>query len=190
MPQQDRLDRFEQWLIATKARQLAGKAGFTQSDVADIEQDIRVDVLRRLPKFDSAKSNRHTFIAMLVSRCVATILERECAEKRNRGRHPRSLNAPIRDPEGREVDVYQTLDVNARRPGRSEQEVRDLRADVQAAVASLPEHLRPWCAVFAELGIREASRELGIPRCRLQRIKAEIRAAFEAAGLADYFPEI
>lgn len=184
-----RLDRFEEWFIARKARQLAGKAGVTQSDVEDIEQDIRLDVLRRLPRFDPAKSNRHTFIAMVVRRCVASILERRRAEKRNFGLRPRSLNAPIRDAQGREVELHQTLAGDAGRPGRSEEELRDLRADVQSAVTSLPEHLRPWCKVFAELGIREASRELSVPRCRLQRFKAEIREAFEEAGLADYLPE-
>lgn len=184
-----RLDRFEEWFIARKARQLAGKAGLTASDVEDIEQDIRLDVLQRLPRFDPAKSNRHTFIAMVVRRCVASILERLRAEKRNCGRRPQSLNAPIRDAEGREVELSQTLASDARRPGRSEEELRDLRADVQSAVASLPEHLRPWCKVFAELGIREASRELKVPRCRLQRFKSEIRSHFEESGLADYLPE-
>ena len=185
-----RLDRFEEWFIARKARQLAGKAGFTPTDVEDIEQDIRVDVLQRLPRFDPAKSNRHTFIAMVVRRCVASILEGRRAEKRNSGRRPQSLNAPIRDAEGREVELHQTLGGDARRPGRNEAGLRYLRADVRAAVASLPERLRPWCEVFTEQGIREASRELHVPRCRLQRIKAEIRAAFEEAGLADYLPEI
>lgn len=189
MSHQVRLDRFEEWFISRKARQLAGRAGFTTSDVEDIEQDIRLDVLQRLPRFDPAKSNRHTFIAMVVRRCVASILERQRAEKRNGGRRPQSLNAPIRDAEGREVELHQVLSGDARRPRRSEAELRDLRADVRAAVASLPEQLRPWCKVFAELGIREASRDLQVPRCRLQRFKTEIRAAFEEAGLADYLPE-
>jgi RNA polymerase sigma-70 factor (ECF subfamily) len=189
MSQQVRLDRFEEWFILRKARQLAGKAGFTTDDVEDIEQDIRLDVLQRLPRFDPAKSNRHTFIAMVVRRCAATILERQRAEKRNRGRRPQSLNALIRDADGREVDFYQTLAGNAHQPGRREEELRDLIADVRRVVASLPDYLRPWCDVFGELGIRETSRELHVPRCRLQRIKAEIRAAFEEAGLEDYLPE-
>ena len=184
-----RLDQFEEWFIARKSRQLVGKAGFTPSDVEDIEQDIRLDVINRLRRFDQAKSSRHTFIAMVVRRCVASILERRRAEKRNGGRRPQSLNSPIRDAEGREVELYQTLDASAGRPGRSEEELRDLRADVRAAVASLPEHLRPWCKVFAKLGIREASRELHVPRSRLQRFKAEIHDAFEETGLADYLPE-
>lgn len=190
MSQQVRLDRFEEWFIARKARQLAGRARFTQSDVEDIEQNNRMDVLQRLPRFDPAKSNRHTFIAMVVRRCVTSILEGRRAEKRNGGRRPQSLNAPICDAEGRAVELHQTLGGDARRPGRSAEEPRDLRSDVRAAVAALPEHLRPWCEVFTEQGIREALRELRAPCCRLQRIRAEIRAAFEEAGLADYLPEI
>ena len=96
MSQQVWLDRFEEWFIARKARQLAGKAGFTPSDVEDIEQDIRMDVLKRLPRFDPAKSNRHTFIALVVRRRVASILEARRAVKRNGDRRPQSLNAPNR----------------------------------------------------------------------------------------------
>ncbi|HNQ22465.1 MAG TPA: sigma factor [Phycisphaerae bacterium] len=185
MSHQVRLDRLEEWFIARTARQLAGKAGFTPSDVEDIEQDIRLDVLQRLPRFDPAQSSRHTFIVMLVRRCAASILERRRAEKRNRGRRSESLNVNIRDAEGREVERHQTIDSDTGRPGPSDEQRRDLMADVRAVVASLPEHLRFWCVVFDQRGIREASRELGIPRCRLQRIKAEIRVAFEAAGLSD-----
>ncbi|MBU0640957.1 MAG: hypothetical protein KKB50_19005 [Planctomycetes bacterium] len=142
MSYQVRLDRFEEWFIARKARQLAGSAGFTTSDVEDIEQDIRLDVLQRLPRFDPARSNRHTFVAMLVRRCAASILERQRAEKRNRGQRPQSLNAPVRDTDGREVELHQTVDAHACRPGPSE-ESRDLIADVRRVVAGLPDHLRP-----------------------------------------------
>ena len=189
MSHQFRFDRFEQWLIADKARQLAGKVGFTQSDVEDIAQEIRLDVVERLSRFDPAKSNRHTFISMLVAKCVASIIERECAQKRNYGRRPHSLNAPIRDAEDREVELHQALGEDARRPGCSEEERRDLIVDVRRVVASLPDDLRTWCKVFASQGIREASREFDVPRCRLQRIKAKIREAFEQAGLADYLGE-
>jgi RNA polymerase sigma-70 factor (ECF subfamily) len=186
---QVRLDRFEEWFIARKARQLVGKAGFTTSDVEDIAQDIRLDVLQRLPRFDAARSNRHTFIAMVVRRCAASILERQRAEKRNCGRRPRSLNAPVRDSDGHEVELHQTLDAHTGRPEASEKS-RDLIADVRRVVASLPDDLRPWCEVFGEVGIREAARALRVPRSRLQRIKSELRTAFEAAGLADYLPDI
>ena len=186
MSHQVRLDRFEEWFIARKARDLSGKAGFTADDVEDIEQDMRLDVLQRLGRFDPARSNRHTFIAMVVRRCAATILEGRRAEKRNGGRPVQSLNAPICDAQGREVELYQTLDAGVGRPGRSEEELRELRDDVRRVVASLPDHLRPWCEVFSAVGIREASRRLQTPRKRLQQLKRKIRTAFKTAGLDEY----
>jgi len=187
---QVRLDRVEEWLVRCRARQLVGKAGFTASDVEDIEQDMRVDVLQRLTRFDPARSNRHTFVAMLVRRCAASILECQRAEKRNRGQRPQSLNARVRDGEGCEVELHQTIDTHTGRSGSSDEQHRDLIADVRRVVASLPNDLRPWCEVLGEAGIREAARALRVPRSRLQRIKSELRAAFEAAGLADYLREI
>lgn len=188
MSQQVRLDRFEEWFIARKARKLAGRAGFTASDVDDIEQDIRLDVLQRLPRFDPAKSNRHTFIVMLVRRCAASIVERRRAAKRNGGRRLRSLNAAIRDADGDDVELGQALSDDARLP-ECDDDARDLQADVRRTVATLPAELRRWCQILATMSIREASRKFHVPRCRLHRIRAEIRAAFEAAGLGDYMPD-
>ncbi len=39
-------------LVHHKARQLVGKAGYTQDDVDDIKQDLIVDLLERLSQFD------------------------------------------------------------------------------------------------------------------------------------------
>ena len=187
------LDRFEDWFIRRKARQLVGRCGFVASDFHDIAQDLRLDVLRRLARFDGSKSKRHTFVAMVVRRCVASMLERRRAEKRNNRRRVRSLNEPIHDPAGNEVELWATLDLGAdiRRTvsddgSDRDLEHRDLVIDVQRVVASLPDDLRSWCSVLGELGIREASRVLGFPRSRLCRIVDQIRAAFEQAGLGEY----
>lgn len=186
MPQQQHLDRFEEWFIARKARQLVGRAGFAPDDVDDIRQDLRVDALQRLSRFNAAKSNRHSFITLVVRRCVATMLESRRAVKRNGGRRLQSLNLLVCDQDGREVELYQMLDAQAGRPGRQEAELCDLVADVRGAVASLPEHLRPWCEIFQSMGIRQASRELHVPRTRLQRLVREIRATFGQMGLEEY----
>ena len=39
-----------------KARKLIGQLGFTESDQPDIEHDLIVDLLARLPKFDPSKA--------------------------------------------------------------------------------------------------------------------------------------
>jgi hypothetical protein len=49
MSQQFHLDRFEECFIHHMARKLVGKAGLTDSDLDDIKQDLRADVLGRDP---------------------------------------------------------------------------------------------------------------------------------------------
>ena len=181
------LDRVEEWFIKSKARQLMNKAGFSVSDIEDIEQDLRLDVLERLPGFDPTKSNRRTFIAMVVNCRAATILKRRHAEKRNGGDWLRSLDVLVPGEDDDEVAFHETLEGDVRRPiERTAEERCDLVADVHQVVASLPDDLRPWCAILAEQNISEASREFGVPRIRIYQIKARIRAAFERAGLEGY----
>ncbi len=186
MLHQVRLDRFEEWFIRCKARQLAGRAGFTISDVEDIEQDIRLDILQRLPQHDPVKSNRHTFVVMLVRRCVASLLEARRAPSRNGGRQLQSLNAVTADHDGQRVELQTMLTTDFRRPRLGAPERRDLVADVRRAVAALPADLRPWCEVLGQTPIDRTARDFRIPRSRLRRIREAIRTAFEEAGLAAY----
>jgi len=48
----DGLDEYAVKLIKHKARQLVGRAGFVDADRHDLEQDMVIDLLRRLPRFD------------------------------------------------------------------------------------------------------------------------------------------
>lgn len=189
MSQQFRLDRFEEWLIHHKARQLVGKAGFMPSDIDDIRQDLRADALQRLAGFDPDKSQRHSFIALVVTRAVATMLEHRKTAKRGGGRVPLSLNEMVRDGEGNEVELYQTIDAEIGRPGRAGQELRELAVDVRAVVNRLPADQRALCRHLRTMSICEAARAIGVPRTTLNELVRKVRAAFEEAGLHDYLRE-
>lgn len=95
MSQRFVLDGFEERFIHHMARKLVGKAGFTDSDLDDIKQDLRADVLSRLGRFDPARSPRHGFVVMRARRCAATILERRRAAKRNGGGAPAAARSAI-----------------------------------------------------------------------------------------------
>ncbi|RMF23507.1 MAG: hypothetical protein D6760_05195, partial [Deltaproteobacteria bacterium] len=79
-------------LIRFKARQLCRRPGFTPSDRADIEQEFRVDLLERLPRFDAGKAQLNTFIARVIERKAASIVRHRTAEKRAPEREECSLN--------------------------------------------------------------------------------------------------
>jgi len=187
------LDRFEEWFIKRQARQLVEKAGFPVDEVEDIQQEMRIYVLEGLiRRFDKAKSVRHTFVVTVVRYCSSVIQRQRCAAKRNGGRPLQSLNDTLLDAEGNEVELHDMIDRDARRStdgNREHEERRDLIVDVRRVVASLPDHLREWCAVLGELGIREAARKYHVPVSRVRQIKAEIHAVFADAGLGSYLPQ-
>lgn len=172
-------------LIRFKARQLCRRPGFTPSDRADIEQEFRVDLLERLPHYDSAKAQLNTFVARVIERKAASIVRHRTAEKRAPEREECSLNDEVRDADGRLVDRHQTTPEAAstwQRLHDLTRDVSDLRERLESDV-----HRR----VMDELGrggtINSVAHDLGISRRAVQRCIAELREAFEDAGLREYF---
>jgi len=114
-----RLDRFEEWLISRKARELADMAGFHHGDIEDIEQEIRFGVLQRLPQFDPRKAGRHTFVAMIVRYQALAMLKHRRAGKRNGGKWLKSLNTLVPDEDGNSVAISAARHAaNGRRAGQ------------------------------------------------------------------------
>lgn len=188
MRRQFHLDRFEEWFIRRKAKQLVGKAGITKSQRDDVAQDLRTDVIDRLDAFDPVRSNRHTFVAMTVKHGAARILERRLAAKRAAGREQYSLNSTVTDLEGSPVERHQLLADD--RPGRPEGEDRDLVNDVREVIAGLPAAFQEVCRhILAGKTVKQTAAALGIPRTTLYRDLRAIKTAFEGAGLGAYFRE-
>ena len=50
------IDEYAVRIIKYKARQLVGRVGFTESDREDLEQEMILDLLQRLPKYDPARA--------------------------------------------------------------------------------------------------------------------------------------
>lgn len=83
-------------LIRIKARQLIGKAGFTAADKEDIEQELMLDLLQRLKKFDPTKAKRTTFMVRVVNHRIASLIEERQARCRDWRLCLDSLDEPIR----------------------------------------------------------------------------------------------
>src|SRR4051812_1985208 len=80
-------------LIQRKARQISRRAGFSRSDVQDIEQDLTLALLRKLPQFDPRRgASPDTFADRVIISAVKMMLRDAGRQKRAAGRHARSLN--------------------------------------------------------------------------------------------------
>ena len=61
-------DDFALDMVNIKATQLVGKAGFTLDDIDDIKQEMILDLLERLAKYDPSKSNYKLFVTCVIDR--------------------------------------------------------------------------------------------------------------------------
>ena len=179
-------------LVHHKAQQLIGKAGYTKNDIEDIEQDLIVDLLERLPKFDPAKATYNTFVSRLVDRKISNLIRYRTQEIRDF----RCENCSIHDfiesgGNGQEkVERIETVtqdeqDFRTGKHIRSAEERLDLRLDITLVLSKLPLELRKAAELLQTMSITATARELGVPRSTLYGRIAELRPIFEAMGLND-----
>jgi len=176
---------FAIWLIRRKADRLVGRAGFSPSDREDLEQEIALDLLVRLNRFDPARATFRTFVVRVIDHKVADLLADRSAGKRDWRRNGDSLDDLVDDEDGGRGERWQTL------PGTNGHEAQDrvhLRLDLEAALRTLPPALREACEWLRNQTYTEASRATGIPRSTLQDRMKKVRAVFEKVGLDAYLP--
>lgn len=184
----DELGDYASRLVKWKAAQLVGRAGFTESDRADIEQDIAFQVLRRIRKFDPARGRFEATVRRIVENAVADILAARKAACRDYRRRGPSLNETVRDENGKRVERSETFESGGhlRRTRRPASERRDLKLDLDDVIAELPPDLRRLCERLRNESPTEIARDMGIPRGTLYERMRKIREHFERRGLGEY----
>ena len=192
------LDEYAVKSIRIRARQLVGKAGLVEADIPDLEQELAVDLWRRLPSYDPARATRKTFIARVVEHQVATILEARRAACRDVRREAVSLADPLVAQGDQGGEGWATSaggspvldqDEIRRRSGSaclSEAEARELRHDLEATLRELSPDQRDLCRRILDSPMAEVALELGVPRTTLHESLRRVRAAFARAGLSPY----
>jgi RNA polymerase sigma-70 factor (ECF subfamily) len=183
-------DRFTRCIIRRKVKQLFGRAGFTQQDREDLEQELFVRVLQSLPRFNPEVAHRNKFITTVVERYVANILRNKQAEKRDH-RRISSLNVMVKITEEGPTELAQNigdreLDARIGRHRRTEEELAQLTLDLAEAMSTLPDAWRMLLELRKSRTMQEVADEMGVPRTTLNDWMRRIRQRFEKSGLQDY----
>ena len=179
--------------VRNKARQLMGKGGLTLDDIEDVQADMTLDILSRLPKLDLTKGTFKTFIMRLVERRISQIFRHRTQEKRDFRRKDGSLNDLIEDTEGGLTERWNTIseddaDIRRGKRDRIREEQEQIKLDVSFVIPKLPDDLREVVADLLVTGtIAETARNLGIPRPTLYGALERIRRIFTEKDLQDYF---
>jgi RNA polymerase sigma-70 factor (ECF subfamily) len=178
-------------IIKHKARQLVGRYGLTFFDREDLEQELMIDLLQRMRHFNPAKAKKTTFMARIVERHIATILEARHAQCRDWRLCRVSLNTPHESDKGDTWELIDRVDsegtLGTCQPDTREIEINNLRIDVERVLNTLPEDLRDLCERLHESNMAEIARETGVARTTLYDKLTRIREAFREAGLDDSF---
>jgi len=184
------IDRFVRDLVRRKARQLVGKAGFTRSDLEDLEQELYLKLVKAARSFDPVHAHWRSFATAVVERHTASLLRDKQAEKRD-SRRVCSLEMIVGQDEEGPVKLGETIgqpEYDARRGcwPREEQELCQLVQDVADVVAGLPAELRELAEALKTESISQIARRTGLSRSAINARVDQLRERFEQAGLRNY----
>ena len=166
--QETLLTTYTMTLIGYKARQLVGKAGYTQDDIPDIEQDLIKSLLACQSQYDPARATVATFCARVVGCGIVDLLRRRNAEIRDHGREACSLNEMIETEDGSreriETVSQDEIDLRSGRYARPAEERAHLQIDMDSVLDGLTPELRLVAEMLQTKSVSQVARELGIPR--------------------------
>ncbi len=169
-----------------QARRLCRALGRPSHEREDMEQDMLLDLLTRLPSFDPTRGTLAAFATVCfqhrASR-LATRLRREMRE-----RHEASLDdaVPGQEEELTLADIIPESEGYAAWSGQQTDAVATLerRLDLDRAGAVLDERDLPLCASLTRCTPHELGQEGLLPRSVLYRRIREMRLRLLAAGIA------
>ena len=188
---QQEISEYAATVIRCKARQLVGKAGFRKHDIEDIEQEMTLDLLSRLPKFDPDKAAHSTFVARVIERKISKLIRHRRQEMRDYRREACSLNELVMNGDGETTERACTVDqdeadIHAGRRSRTREDEAHLRLDVSLVLSGLPDDLRAVAEHLMTETVTEAAKSLGVPRTTLYGAIGRLRQIFEDEGLREY----
>lgn len=189
---QDGLNNYASDVIRHKARKLIGSNGFTWDDYEDLMQELALDLLMRLPKFDRNKASLNTFAVRIVDRRISTLIRHRTRGMRDYRCEAWSLDEPIDDLDGAGARRGDTLgqdehDLRTGKHCRTVSERIDMRLDVSLVPSELPPDLKELAERLRHQSVAEVARDLGVPRSTLYDTGiARLRKAFEDKGLREY----
>ena len=179
-------------LIRHKSHQLVGKAGFMQDDRADIEQELMLDLLKRMKHFDPAKAKKSTFMSRIVEHRISTMLESRHAACRDWRMCRESLNDPIGEGDEAFGERIENVTSPTEFFGELHMDCVELRQgrglDQRCSFDSMPEDLRDICERLRGSTIAEVVQDLKIPRSTLYGKIRRIREIFKSTKIQEYLP--
>lgn len=179
-------------LIKSKGREFSNSNGRAWGGAEDVEQELALDLLQRLPDYDPSRASQDTFSNRVVRHRIASLVEHDRAQKRDSRLCHKSLNDLVKLGEGNWVErneIYSEDDYFrlTRRRQRTCEERLDLGIDVRSAVKELSKRDQAICRGLGEgRTITTIAEMMGLSRNTIHQHTREIHRFFEDRGLREY----
>lgn len=185
------IDEFVTTVIKKETAKLRGRYGISADDLEDIHQDLHQQVWTKLAgKFSPDHPQYRAAVRRTVDSKIKDLIERRNAEKRRTNRDNLHLEALVESEDGDELtfadsnDLERCMEIygDAQPPWHTH---RHSKIDVEAALASLPTHLRRLADAieFLNGNFSAVQRELGVTRkklrCDLDKLRRLMREWLE-----------
>src|SRR6266511_1201926 len=175
---------------AHHARRIARTLRLGGEDVADLRQEVLVEVLRRAVVFDRERAAWTTFVTMIIRHAAADLADRFACLQRQAGG---SLEDWVRTRDGARVrrgDVLSEANgLGALWSGHRDPYAEiEQRIDVQRFVDSLPDSLKRLCRLLQDEPPAEAQRLSGLSKSDFYRQLDELAMRLRAVGLGEGVP--
>ncbi|GAB0057950.1 hypothetical protein SIID45300_02284 [Candidatus Magnetaquicoccaceae bacterium FCR-1] len=158
-------------VIRFKARQLSRLPGFSSSEIEDLEQEMVIDVLRRMPNFDPERAGLPTFISRIIGHCAATLVTRNRVD---------SLEGKMTRFSLDELETGIASEMTGTHSGMDH---IHLAIDIGRLLCRLPNEHRRICQLLVLLDKPAIPQRLGMGRTTFYRRLGEIRSHFREAGM-------
>jgi RNA polymerase sigma-70 factor (ECF subfamily) len=166
--------------VKSRARWLVERRGFPWSELENLQQELFLDLIRRLPDFTPSLSPLNAFITLVVNNKAEDLCRQRISPSREHIRCQVSIDI-VMERDGRPVKLGDTLCGSEGTPS-------DLAFDLARAISSLPKDLRSlWDLMVKGLTLTEISVQTGIPRPTLYGRLDKLREHLKGAGIGAYF---
>ena len=176
-------------LIRSVAMNITRHKGFSSSDQDDLEQELVLHLLERLPKYDASKASLDTFINRVVYHIATSLVRARQTQKRGV-----DVTVHLEDPVGLPgeenqilLDVIDPEDLGLKNGtlSRSTEDQYLLQIDTEMLLNALPPDLRALCHMLAEDSVAEVAKSLGRHRTTIYKNVQTIHKDLEKKRLGD-----
>ena len=156
-----------------RASLLKSNFGFSGDEWEDLRQEMALDCLKRLPKFNPDRGTWKGFVHGVVQN-RAFVLATKQTRRADFERRMVAVSSVVEEQSG---ELTESISDDPR-------QALDLSIDVRRALSSLPDDLRVLADLVSRLPLQAVRRQTGLSRVELERRIGQIRITFVLAGLS------